>query len=129
MTNDQGDPQSLNLAFSTPRDWLEDGKQIKVQSSPTLFGPVSYTIRSEIKHKQVNADLQLPDRLPINSLQLRLRVPEGNRLTGVEVNGKPYLQFDPNTETIDLTGITGKLAIHATYTDVKHAENGNAESR
>ncbi|MFC5650567.1 hypothetical protein ACFPYJ_15830 [Paenibacillus solisilvae] len=115
VTNNKGEPQSLQLAFSTPRDWLDEGKKIEVQNSPTSFGPISYTITSNIKHNKVNVDLDVPDRTPIGSLQLRLRVPDGKQLTGVNVNGRPFSQFDSATDTIDLTGLTGKLDIRADY--------------
>lgn len=115
VTNNKGEPQSLQLAFATPRDWLDDGKKIDVHDAPTLFGPVSYTISSKIKHNQVTADLDVPNRTPIGKLQLRLRVPEGKKLSAVEVNGLPYAKFDAGTETIDLTGLTGKLAIRADF--------------
>jgi hypothetical protein len=115
VTNNKGEQQSLQLAFATPRGWLEEGKRIQVNDSPTLFGPVSYTITSKIEHNQVMADLEVPSRTPIGSLQLRLRVPGGKQLIGVKVNGHPYTKFDSSTETIDLTGLTGKLIIRADY--------------
>ena len=39
-----GAPVGLDLAFSTPRAWLADGKTISVQDAPTSFGPVSFSI-------------------------------------------------------------------------------------
>lgn len=115
LTNEKGEPQSLQLAFSTPRGWLEDGKKMKVQDSPTLFGPVSYTITSNIDHNQVQAEIKLPGQNQSKGIHLRLRVPGGKKLTGVKLNGHPYTKFDPATETIDLTGLTGTLAIRAEY--------------
>jgi hypothetical protein len=115
VTNNKGEPQSLQLAFSTPRDWLENGKKIQINNAPSLFGPVSYTITSKIEHNQVMADLDIPSQKPIGNLQLRLRVPANKQLIGVKVNGQPYNKFNASTETIDLTGLTGKLIIRADY--------------
>ncbi|SDO38463.1 hypothetical protein SAMN04487897_11339 [Paenibacillus sp. yr247] len=115
MTNNKGEPQSLQLAFSTPRGWLENGKKIQVHDAPSLFGPISYTITSKIEHNQIMADLDVPSQRPIGNLQLRLRIPAHKQLIGVEVNGCPYTKFNSSTETIDLTGLTGKLIIRADY--------------
>src|SRR5215831_5473450 len=101
VTNDKGEPQSLHLGFATPRGWLGNGKKIRVNDAPTLYGPVSYTISSKIDHEQIIVDLDVPDQKPIGSLQLRLRVPGNKQLVGVRVNGQPYTQFDASTETID----------------------------
>jgi len=115
VTNNKGEPQSLQLAFSTPRGWLEEGKKIQVNEAPTLFGPISYTITSKIDHNNVMADLEIPSKSSVGNIQLRLRVPAGKQLIGVNVNGKPYDKFNPSTETIDLTGLSGKLIIRADY--------------
>ena len=39
--DDDGVPETLRLLFATPRRWLEDGKELKVERAPTAFGPVS----------------------------------------------------------------------------------------
>src|SRR5262249_22496073 len=115
VTNDKGEPQSLHLGFATPRGWLENGKTIQVNDVPTLYGSVSYTISSKIDHNQIMADLDVPNQKPIDSLQLRLRVPRNKQLVGVKVNGLPYTRFDANTETVDLTSLTGRLNVRAEY--------------
>ncbi|CAN7748012.1 hypothetical protein [Paenibacillus sp. LjRoot56] len=115
VTNNKGEPQSLQLGFSTPRGWLEKDKKIQVKDAPTLFGPVSYTITSKIDHNQVMADMDIPSQKPIGNLQLRLRVPANKQLIDVKINGQTYTKFNANNETIDLTGLTGKLSIRADY--------------
>lgn len=115
VTNNKGEPQSLQLGFSTPRGWLENGKKIQINNAPSLFGPISYTITSNIEQNQVMADLDIPSTKPIGNLQLRLRVPANKQLIGVNVNGQPYNKFNASTETIDLIGLTGNLIIVADY--------------
>jgi hypothetical protein len=115
VTNNKGVPQSLQLAFSTPRGWLENGKKIQINDAPSLFGSVSYTITSKIEQNHVMADLDVPSQKPIGNLQLRLRVPTNKHLIGAKVNGQPYTKFNASNETIDLTGLTGKLIIRADY--------------
>jgi hypothetical protein len=70
----------LDLAFSTPRAWLADGRTIEVSHAPTSFGAVSYTlVRSG---SQVIGSLVLPRGA---HARLRLRLPAGERLAHVLV--------------------------------------------
>jgi len=50
----------VTLAKGTPRAWLESGKRIGVTGAPTRFGPVSYSIISDLAHGAVRADVSLP---------------------------------------------------------------------
>ncbi len=106
-----GSPSGLELAFATPRGWLEAGKRIVVNGAPTSFGPVSYTL--EATRTSVRARLQVPNRAPIGSLRLRLRLPRGTRVVQVLLDGRPYARFDPVSQTIDLTGRTGTVTLTA----------------
>lgn len=115
ITNQKGEPQSLQLGFFTPRAWLEDGKRIQVFDAPTLFGSLSYEIQSHINRNEVEVYLEPPVRDKADSLRLRLRVPTGNRLTRVRVNGHPHEKFEAATETIDLSGINVRMRILAYY--------------
>ncbi len=115
VTNHKGEPQILQLGFATPRAWLEQGKRIQVYDAPTLFGPVTYTMISNIEQDEVLVDLEVPSRTKIGSIQLRLRVPAGKQLTNVIVNGHPHAKLDLDTETIDLTGMKGKMKIRASF--------------
>src|SRR6185436_6109363 len=82
--NDDGRADTLRLAFATPRRWLEDGKQIKVQRAPTAFGEVSYSIQSNVKRGEIVAEVDLPERTP-KQVFLRLRVPRGWQVTTANV--------------------------------------------
>ena len=55
----RGAPTGLELAFATPRAWLEPGKTISVRNAPTSFGPLSYTAHSQ---RQSHSHLRRPDR-------------------------------------------------------------------
>jgi hypothetical protein len=99
----------LELAYSTPRAWLAAGKRIAVNRAPTSFGPLSYSIDSG--EHSVRTRLEIPRRAPMRSLSLRLRRPGRQRITRVELDGRPFRHYDPVAETIDLTGHTGSLAL------------------
>jgi hypothetical protein len=103
-----GAPHGLRLAHATPRPWLEAGKRIEVRRMPTSFGPVSYTLQAEAG--SVRARLDLPPRAP-RSLQLRLRLPGGKRITGATLDGRPFSRFDARTGTLDLGGRSGSVEL------------------
>jgi hypothetical protein len=115
VTSSTQEPSGLQLAHFTPRAWLEQGKTISVEKAPTAFGPLSYAITSDVAHHHVQADVQVPSRDPLPSLSLRLRVPAGLRMVNVHVNGAERKAFDPQTETIDLSGLTGALHVDVNY--------------
>jgi hypothetical protein len=102
-----GTPTGLELAFATPRAWLEPGRTIRVHGAPTSFGKVSYTI--ERRGDRVSVALDSP---PAPSLCLRLRLPAGTRISSVRLGGRS-LPFDARTGTIDLSGRRGRLALEA----------------
>ena len=97
-------PRGLDLAFSTPRAWLGDGKTIEVNDARTSFGRLSYSI--ERTGPTVHVSIQPPSPLP--SLRLRLRLPAGERIASVRLGGRP-VRFDRRSGTIDLSGRKGPL--------------------
>ena len=109
--DDDAQPETLRLLFGTPRRWLEDGKTIKVERAPTTFGEVSAIVTSRLNNGEVTAALKLPDKGAAKRL-LRLRLPEGWRVSGAEANGQK-LEVE-NGETIDLTPVRGEVKLKAT---------------
>jgi hypothetical protein len=106
-TERDGDPLGLELAFATPRAWLRAGRRILVRNVPTSFGPVAFTL--EASEGAVRASVTVPERAPPRALMLRLRLPPGQRIAGVMLDGRPYERFDRTTGTIDLSGRRGTL--------------------
>jgi hypothetical protein len=102
-----GAPAGLDLAFSTPRAWLADGKEIEVRDAPTTFGKVSYSL---VRHgSTIEGSLVLPAGA---SCRLRLRLPVGEHLLKVLV-GSTSVAVD-RAGTIDLGSRRGTVAVHAT---------------
>ncbi len=108
-----GLPRGLELAYSTPRAWLEPGKRIKVERLPTSFGPLSYELNATAD--EIQGTVAAPSRQAPASLRLRLRLPAGGRLSAVEVEGRPWTRFNARTATIDLSGRTGTITFAARY--------------
>lgn len=105
-----GTPAGLRLAFATPRAWLAPGKRIEVRRLPTSFGALSYALEAE--EGRVRALLDLPERIP-RTLRLRLRLPAGERIVAVTVDGRPFTRVDRRTGTIDLSGRRGVVEVVA----------------
>jgi hypothetical protein len=99
----EGTPEGLELAFATPRAWLEDGKTIAVKDAPTSFGSLSYSIARS--GDTVRFDVAAP---PAHPVQLRLRLPVGTAIRSVH-----GARFDRSTGTIVLPrgGATSGYAV------------------
>jgi len=111
--NAAGEPHGLQLAYATPRAWLEPGKRIAVGGAPTSFGPVSFSVDAGDRSAHVTVDV--PHRSAPASLSIRLRLPHGERLTAVTLGGRPWTRFDATSGTVDLSGRTGTLRLEASY--------------
>jgi hypothetical protein len=107
-TTDVGtSPRGLELAYATPRAWLEPGKRIEVRRLQTSFGSLSYSL--EAGPAAVRAAIDVPAGLT-GPLRLRIRLPAGQQLGAVTLGGLPYGRFaDP--ETLDLSGLRGHLEL------------------
>jgi len=107
--NDDGKPDTLRLLFATPKRWLEDGKAINVERAPTAFGPVSIHVRSMLNQGEVVAELALPERNTTKQTLLRIRVPDGWRLTSASA-AHQFLPID-DRGTVDVSFLRAKATI------------------
>ncbi len=107
--DDDGTPETLRLAFATPKRWLADGNRIKLDRAPTAFGPVSLEIESRLKHGEVVAMVELPGRNPAKQTLLRIRVPDGWHISGATA-GSEALKVDKRG-TVDISSLRGKNVI------------------
>jgi hypothetical protein len=102
-----GAPTGLELAFSTPRNWLAKDKRIVVRDAPTSLGTVSFSLARHGSRIVGRLDLPAGCRC-----RLRLRVPTGQRVASVRV-GATHLTPD-RSGTIDLGNRHGALRLRAT---------------
>jgi hypothetical protein len=108
-TDASGSPRGLELAYSTPRAWLEPGKRVEVRRLQTNFGRLAYSL--DAGPAAVSVSLDVPSGLA-GPLRLRLRLPAGQRLGAVTLGGLPFDRFaDP--ETLDLSGLSGHVELVA----------------
>jgi hypothetical protein len=110
--DDDGRAETLRLLFATPRHWLRDGARIEVKHAPTEFGDISLVARSDLASGRVTAAIDLPARRAPARVLLRLRLPEGFRITQAQADGRPARLSD--RETLDLSGAAGRVEVEAT---------------
>jgi hypothetical protein len=108
--SEDGEPRGLELAYATPRAWLLPGQRIAVRRLPTSFGPLTFTIRST--NSAVRLSLDVPQRAPLRTLSLRLRLPHGARISSVIIDGRPVAGH-VNAETFALPHRPGHLEVVA----------------
>ena len=105
-----GRAETLRLLFATPRRWLEQGRRIVVQRAPTAFGEVSVQVESNVRYGKVTAVVEMPTRARPSRTLLRLRLPEEYRLVRAQAGAR---ELSLQSETIDLTGLTGRITVVA----------------
>ena len=102
--------ESLVLLQGAPRRWLEPDQQIRITEAPTWYGPLSLHAGSAADGN-VQVRLQVPSRLGTVPIRLRLRLPPGERIGEVSVNGRPHRDVDG--EWITLRGLQGQVMVNA----------------
>jgi hypothetical protein len=79
-------PDTLRLLFAAPRQWLADGRQIRVSNAPTQFGPVSFRAASKLSEGYVEVHVTPPPRA-VKTMLLRAPLPDGWKVESVEIDG------------------------------------------
>jgi hypothetical protein len=64
----------------------------------------------------VRATLVVPAGAAPRTLKLRLRLPRGQRITRVALDGAAFARFNAPSETIDLHGLKGTLMLEVRHT-------------
>lgn len=107
--NDDGQPDTLRLMFATPRRWLADGQEIKLDRAPTAFGEVSVRLYSKLSSGTVIADIKPPMRNAPKQTLLRIRLPDDWVLRSADVDGV-RVPFDMRG-TMDITPFKDHFAL------------------
>jgi len=101
--------------LALPRAWLADGQTPAIERAATHFGPVSLRFESRANAGQITAVVDPPTRRAPKQILLRFRHPEGTPLRRVEVNGRPWDQFDARREWVALPALTNRTTVTAFY--------------
>ena len=102
----------LWLMQATPRRWLRDGKEVRVENLQTEFGPLSYSVNSAIDSGTIKASVEIPSRRSPEQVKIRFRVPEGRRIENVTVNSQRWSDFDSEKEWITIPGSLSRAEIN-----------------
>ncbi len=94
---------TLMLGQAIPRAWLEDGKEVRVEDAPTLFGDVGYSIKSHNGARKMTVRVDPPTKHPPKAIHVRLRHPAGKPIQAVMVDGLESKDF--TADTVILTKI------------------------
>lgn len=92
----------LWLAPGTPKYWLEPGKVISLYNAATIFGNVSYELRSGKKPDTIEACINLPKSIPEDKVKLFVHAPFDKPIKSVLINGKAWNNWDQDKEAIVL---------------------------
>ncbi|MFL6352289.1 MAG: hypothetical protein ACJ74Z_10625 [Bryobacteraceae bacterium] len=113
LVREQGN--SLCLNCGAPRQWLRQGAVIEILQAPTYLGHVGFRIESREQDGFVDATVTFPPDLRAQQIELRMRHPEGKKISTVHVDGKNWDGFDAANASIVLPVSTGTRHVHAEY--------------
>ncbi|GGE01379.1 hypothetical protein GCM10010911_70300 [Paenibacillus nasutitermitis] len=82
-------------------------------NAPSKFGPLSYTMNSNVATNKITVTLTPPARNAPSAIKVKLRHPLGNPIQSVTVKGTTYTNY--SGDMITLSGLTGQTTIVANY--------------
>ena len=80
----------LLLGGGIPPKWISDKEAISIENFPTYYGNLSYTIGKENETLQVKVS---GNAKPPNGFILKLKLPQGEEIKEVNLNGKKWTEF------------------------------------
>ena len=107
-TDSTGQPQGLELAYATPRAWLEQGKQIAVRRAADELRAAHVHDRLGRRRRARPARRAAPASPARCGSGCGCRTASASR--AVTVNGTPWYRF-AGPETIDLSGLSGHVDV------------------
>ncbi|HEV7220149.1 MAG TPA: Tat pathway signal protein [Terriglobales bacterium] len=84
---EDSDEDILYLAKGVPRDWVDSGKEIRIDQAPTRWGRVSLKMKANSPAKTVTANVELAQSGSPKQIHVKLRLPVQNVLRDTTVNG------------------------------------------
>ena len=102
--------QTLKLLSGVPRQWLQDGKTISVDQVSTYFGPLSFTVNSQLSSGSIDGTVTCAGGRQPATIVLRLPHPEGKRPRVVK--GGVY---DATTESVTITSFEGQATVRLEF--------------
>jgi hypothetical protein len=86
---EDSDEDRLYLGKGLPRDWVGSGKVCQIRHAPTRWGRVNFSLQAQPANKAVVGRVELARAGAPGELQVKFRLPAGQTLREVTVNGRP----------------------------------------
>jgi hypothetical protein len=106
--DEDGRPDTLRLMYAAPRAWLADGKQVRLENAPTMFGPISMEVDSKLSAGFVEVRVTPPPRAA-RSFLLRAPLPNGWQVGSATVDGKSVAII--GADSVDLSGQSRPVSV------------------
>jgi hypothetical protein len=101
---------TLRILPGVPRKWLENGKKIEVKNVASYFGPVSFSVISDVSSNNIIASIECnSDRKPE---EIKIRIPHPDGRSPIKVTGGI---FEQSTESVIIKPFSGKAEIRLDY--------------
>jgi hypothetical protein len=101
---EEWDTEVLWLNKMAPSSWFLSPDGLEVKDAPTRWGKITYTVKPSEDGARISVSLKLSDRPGRQNVKptVKLRLPLGpNRnIDSVELNGKPWRDFEKTSNTI-----------------------------
>ena len=94
---------------------MKNGMRVSVRNAPSRIGTVSYSLRSSVASRRIDAVIELQNGFGAGGFVLRLRHPDGKRLHAVRVQCKPLRSFDAKNDTVTLKPEARRITVSARY--------------
>lgn len=85
---EDADEDRLYLGRALPREWVLSGKEMRIESVPTRWGRVSFSVQARDEH-HLRAVAELEGSKAPAAMEVKFRLPKGKTLKRVTVNGQP----------------------------------------
>ena len=107
------DSETLHLGKAIPRDWIASGQPIGIKGAPTRWGRVDLSLQGG--EKSLNGEIIFHGQSRPEEVRLRLRLPMGERLSRVKLNGKAVKTIrEAGAETLIFTpGSVSRFTLQA----------------
>ncbi|HUI10013.1 MAG TPA: hypothetical protein VL221_06775, partial [Bacteroidota bacterium] len=102
--------RTLSLLAGIPRIWMEDGKEITLDSVRSYFGPVSLRVKSHVNEGFIDASVTCDQESGPQDVVIRLPHPGGKKGRSVNVG-----TYDPATESVSVAGFRGRATIRLEF--------------
>ncbi|MEW5816658.1 MAG: hypothetical protein AB1798_14850 [Spirochaetota bacterium] len=109
------DGERLLIGSGLPKAWLKPGKRIVVQNAATFFGPVSFSLHSDIVNNTIIIGLNPPLRNTPGEIVLRVPHPDDLKIRAAEVTGSKGCTLDISGELIILKSVRENVRLKVSY--------------